>query len=107
MSSAAPWLICRGDLIHGRWRVLCGRALDGVSEEYTNKLMIEKGPAMCAAQEKISARMFELLGLTLDSQYEAPVAPEAPTHDGAAAKRQSRRIDIGHQCLSTSDASEN
>lgn len=42
---------------------LCGHALDGVSEEYTNKLMIEKGPAMRAAQEKISARMFELLGL--------------------------------------------
>jgi hypothetical protein len=57
---------------------LCGHALDGVSEEYTNKLMIEKGPAMRAAQEKISARMFELLGLTLDSQYEVPLAPEAP-----------------------------
>jgi hypothetical protein len=26
--------------------------------------------------------------------------------DRAAAKKQSRRIDIGHQCLSTSDASE-
>ena len=65
---------------------LCGHALDGVSEEYTNKLMIEKGPAMRAAQEKISARMFELLGLTLDSHHETPLAPEPPTHGSTAVR---------------------
>jgi integrase len=66
---------------------LCGHALDGVSEEYTNKLMIEKGPAMRAAQEKISARMFELLGLKLGSvgssalrsREDAPLVPTMPS----------------------------
>ncbi|WP_338830428.1 integrase family protein [Bradyrhizobium sp. 27S5] len=66
---------------------LCGHALDGVSEEYTNKLMIEKGPAMRAAQEKISARMFQLLGLKLGpvgpaasgSHHDAPLVPSLPT----------------------------
>jgi hypothetical protein len=55
---------------------LCGHVLDGVSEEYTNKLTIEKGPAMPAAQEKISARMSELLGLKL-----GPMEPLASRDD--------------------------
>lgn len=62
---------------------LCGHALDGVSEEYTNKLMIEKGPAMRAAQEKISARMFELLGLKLGCHHDAPLVPSLPTREEA------------------------
>jgi hypothetical protein len=58
---------------------LCGHALDGVSEKYTNKLMIERGPAMRAAQEKISSRMFELLRLTLGGHHDAPLVPDVPT----------------------------
>jgi len=47
--------------------------------------MIEKGPAMRAAQEKISARMFELLGLKLGlvghsvfNRDDAPLVPKMP-----------------------------
>jgi integrase len=54
---------------------LMGHSFDGVSEEYTNKLMIEKGPAIRAAQEKVSRRMFELLGLALRI-HDAPLVPE-------------------------------
>jgi integrase len=74
---------------------LCGHALDGVSEEYTNKLMIEKGPAMRAAQEKISARMFELLGLKLGpvgplaTRDDAPLAPKMP------ATKKSKAVVLG------------
>ncbi len=85
---------------------LCGHALDGVSEEYTNKLMIEKGPAMRAAQEKISARMFELLGLTLDSYHETPLAPEPPTYGDRRAGKSHSRINIDHARLSMTDISE-
>ena len=74
---------------------LCGHALDGVSEEYTNKLMIEKGPAMRAAQEKISARMFELLGLSIERRVmpsalrNAPLAPRMPNRVASIRKRRS------------------
>jgi hypothetical protein len=40
-------------------------ALDGVSQEYTNKLMIEKGPAMRATQEKVLGK--QLGGLLQNS----------------------------------------
>jgi len=67
---------------------LCGHALDGVSEEYTNKLMIEKGPAMRAAQKKISAGIFELRGLKLGGHHDAPLVPDAPTGSrGPPARR--------------------
>jgi hypothetical protein len=57
--------------------------------------MIEKGPAMRAAQEKISARMFELLGLKLGpvgpltTRDDAPLAPKMP------ATKKSKAVVLG------------
>jgi hypothetical protein len=42
---------------------LMGHALEGVSAKYTNELMILRPAELRAAQEQISARVFELLGL--------------------------------------------
>jgi integrase len=44
---------------------LMGHSLQGVSARYTNELMIANSEALRAAQERISRRIFELLGLTL------------------------------------------
>jgi integrase len=43
---------------------LMGHALEGVSARYTNELMVTRSAELRLAQERISARMFELLGLT-------------------------------------------
>jgi hypothetical protein len=40
-----------------------GHALEGVSAKYTSELMILRSAELRAVQEKISARVFELLGL--------------------------------------------
>jgi hypothetical protein len=69
-------------------RFRCCHALDGVSEEYTNKLMIEKGPATRHAQETISARMFDLLGLKLGGYHDAQLVPSLPT----AKKKKSKTV---------------
>ncbi len=42
---------------------LLGHAPSGISQKYIATLILQNGPAMRAAQNKISARMFELLGL--------------------------------------------
>jgi hypothetical protein len=49
--------------------------LQGVSAKYTNELMIANSEALRAAQEKISHRIFELLGLTLFRLHDAPLVP--------------------------------
>jgi integrase len=44
---------------------LMGHALEGVSAKYTNQLMVANSAELRTAQERISARCFELLGLEL------------------------------------------
>jgi integrase len=44
---------------------LMGHSLQGVSAKYTNELMIANSQALRSAQEKISGRIFELLGLAV------------------------------------------
>jgi hypothetical protein len=58
---------------------LMGHALEGVSAKYIAELIVVHGPALRKAQEKISAHMFELLGLKLGSHDDAPLVPDAPT----------------------------
>jgi integrase len=55
---------------------LMGHSLQGVSARYTNELMIANSQALREAQEKISRRIFELLGLKLlGSHHEASLVP--------------------------------
>lgn len=58
---------------------LMGHSLQGVSAKYTNELMIANSEALRAAQERISRRIFELLGLTLGRHHEATLAPSMPS----------------------------
>lgn len=58
---------------------LMGHALEGVSAKYIAELIVVHGPALRKAQEKISAHVFELLGLKLGSHHDAPLVPDAPT----------------------------
>jgi integrase len=51
---------------------LMGHSLQGVSAKYTNELMIANSQALRDAQEKISRRIFELLGLTLGGNHDCP-----------------------------------
>ena len=44
---------------------LMGHALEGVSAKYTNELMVMRSAELRAAQEAISSRMVELLGLAV------------------------------------------
>jgi integrase len=60
---------------------LMGHALEGVSAKYIAELIIANGPALREAQERISARIFELLGLTLGGRHEAPLVPDAPAQE--------------------------
>jgi hypothetical protein len=55
---------------------LMGHALEGVSAKYIAELIVVHGPALREAQEKISAHVFELLGLKLGSHHDAPLVPE-------------------------------
>jgi hypothetical protein len=48
-------------------------------EGYIAELVVVHGPALRKAQEKISAHVFELLGLKLGSHHDAPLAPSMPT----------------------------
>jgi integrase len=66
---------------------LMGHSLQGVSANYTNELMIANSEALRKAQEKISHRIFELLGLTLFRLLDAPLVPDATAQIGAIAKR--------------------
>ena len=68
-----------------------GHSLQGVSAKYTNELMIANSEALRAAQEKISRRIFELLGLTLGGggrgHHDAPLVPDTPTRVEASRKK--------------------
>jgi len=66
---------------------LMGHSLQGVSAKYTNELMIANSEALRAAQEKISRRIFELLGLTFGGYQDAPLVPDAPIRVEAARKK--------------------
>ena len=66
---------------------LMGHSLQGVSARYTNELMIANSQALRDAQETISRRIFELLGLTLGGHHEAPLVPDAPNRVEAARKK--------------------
>jgi len=65
---------------------LMGHSLQGVSAKYTNELMIANSEALRAAQEKISRRIFELLGLT-HGHHDAPPVPDAPRRVEATRKK--------------------
>jgi integrase len=66
---------------------LMGHSLQGVSAKYTNELMIANSEALRAAQEKISRRIFELLGLTLGPHHDAPLVPDTPNRVEASRKK--------------------
>jgi hypothetical protein len=55
-----------------------GHALDGVSPKYVSEIIIVRGPAIREAQETISARVFELLGLKVGGHHDVPLVPGAP-----------------------------
>jgi integrase len=46
---------------------LLGHAPEGISQAYVAKLILQNGPAMRDAQERISKRIFSLLGLTAET----------------------------------------
>jgi hypothetical protein len=48
--------------------------------------MIANSQALREAQEKISRRIFELLGLALGGHHDAPLVPDAP--DGPTRKKR-------------------
>jgi hypothetical protein len=70
---------------------LLGHAPKGISQAYVSRLILQNSDAMREAQQKISTRMFELLGLTLGPvgpsgcHDDAPLAPAMPTKKSKAA----------------------
>ena len=72
---------------------LMGHSLQGVSARYTNELMIANSQALREAQEKISRRIFELLGLTLGGNHDAPLVPDTPNRVEATRKKSKA---VGH-----------
>jgi integrase len=90
--SARVDLPIRGQKLRHSWRAvaadleidglishfLLGHAPKGISQEYIPVLILQNGPGMRAAQQKISARMFKLLGLTLSAHHDAPLVPSLP-----------------------------
>lgn len=91
--SARVDLPIRGQKLRHSWRAvaadleidglishfLLGHAPKGISQEYIPILILQNGPAMRTAQQKISARMFKLLGLKLGGHHDAPLVPSLPT----------------------------
>src|SRR5258708_38249737 len=49
--------------------------------------MIANSQALREAQEKISRRIFELLGLTLGPHHDAPLVPDTPNRVEASRKK--------------------
>jgi integrase len=66
---------------------LMGHSLQGVSAKYTNELMIANSQALREAQENISRRIFELLGLGLGAHHDAPLVPDTPNRVEASRKK--------------------
>ena len=50
--------------------------------------MIANSQALREAQEKISRRIFELLGLTLGGSHDAPLVPDAPNRVALTRKER-------------------
>lgn len=87
--SARADLPIRGQALRHSYRTVCaalktddlishfllGHAPKGISQQYISRLILQNSDAMREAQEKISRRMFELLGLKLGSMA-APLVPE-------------------------------
>jgi len=69
---------------------LMGHSLQGVSARYTNELMIANSQALREVQEKISRRIFELLGLTLGGHHDAPLVPDTSTGKNRRAAAPAR-----------------
>jgi integrase len=65
---------------------LMGHAPEGISQKYIATLILSNGPAMRAAQEKISARMLELLGLTFKTFREEIAAGLAVSLEAGQAR---------------------
>lgn len=65
---------------------LMGHAPDGISQKYIATLILSNGPAMRAAQEKISARMLELLGLTPKTLRQEIIAGLAVSFEAGQAR---------------------
>jgi integrase len=64
---------------------LMGHAPKGISQDYVALLILQNGPAMRAAQEKISKRIVKLLGLTLAT------ARQEPAHRRAVSLKMGQR----------------
>ena len=62
-----------------------GHAPQGISQKYISTLILQNGPAMRAAQERISKRIVSLLGL--GGHDDAPLAPAMLTPKTKAAAR--------------------
>jgi integrase len=91
--SARADLPIRGQKLRHSWRAVAAdlgidalishflllHAPNGISQSYIPILILQNGPGMKAAQAKISARIFDLLGLTLGSHHDAPLVPSLPT----------------------------
>jgi integrase len=71
---------------------LMGHSLQGVSAKYTNELMIANSQALRDAQEKISKRIFQLLGLTRGADHDAPLVPDTPTRLEASRKKSKAAV---------------
>jgi len=66
---------------------LMGHAPQGISQKYIATLILQNGPAMRAAQERISKRIVSLLGLKLGGHHDAPLVPDTPTRVEASRKK--------------------
>jgi len=66
---------------------LMGHAPQGISQKYIATLILQNGPAMRAAQERISKRIVSLLRLKLGSHDDATLAPSMPTRVEANRKK--------------------
>ena len=65
---------------------LMGHAPQGISQKYIATLILQNGPAMRAAQERISKRMVSLLGLMFGGHDDAPLAPKMPNRVASKAR---------------------
>jgi integrase len=97
--SAREALPARGKQLRSTYRTVCGdleiddlishfllgHAPSGISQRYIAVLILQNGPAMRLAQERISKRIVSLLGLALGGHHDAPLAPDGPTDKSKAA----------------------
>jgi integrase len=91
--SAREALPARGNQLRHTYRTICadleiddlishflmGHAPAGINQRYVATLILQNGPAMRAAQDRISKRIVNLLGLTLGGHHDAPLVPRMPS----------------------------